>query len=170
MANAEAASAGRNAGRKSGVVQSNVRGRDVMVEVIAQHLGAVQFEITARGHKIYSDQPFENGGFDEGMTPPELMLASLGACAGYYAVDYLKREKLPTQGVRVRTRAEKVKGPPRLDDIHIELECPGAVEERQRNGVLDAVRKCLIHNTLLHTPKIRVDLLVPVAGRTGEMT
>lgn len=54
-----------------------------MLEVITKHLGAVQLEIAARDHKIYSDQPIESGGFDEGMTPPELMLASLGACAGY---------------------------------------------------------------------------------------
>ena len=85
-----------------------------MLEVITKHLGAVQFEISARNHRIYCDQPIENGGFDEGMTPPELMLASLGACAGYYAVDYLKRSQLPEEGVRVRTTAEKVLGPPRL--------------------------------------------------------
>jgi len=132
-----------------------------MLEVMTKHLCAVQFEISARGHRVYCDQPLANGGFDEGMTPPELMLASLGACAAYYAVDYLKRSKLPPDGVAVRTTAEKVPGPPRLDDIHIELECPGAVQDQHRKGLLEAVRKCLIHNTLLHTPKIRVDLIVP---------
>jgi uncharacterized OsmC-like protein len=45
------------------------------VEVTVEHLGAVQFEIKARQHTIASDQPGENGGFDEGMTPPELFLA-----------------------------------------------------------------------------------------------
>lgn len=134
-----------------------------MVEVITQHLGAVQFEVSARGHKIFCDQPVENGGFDEGMTPPELMLASLGSCAAYYAVDYLKRSKLSTDGVRVRTTAQKVPGPPRLDDIHIELECPGAVDAGHQKGLLDSVRKCLIHNTLLHGPKIRVELALPAA-------
>src|ERR1019366_8793207 len=119
-----------------------------MLEVTTKHLGAVQFEINARNHRVYSDQPIENGGFDEGMTPPELMLASLGACAAYYAVDYLKRSKVSTEGVGVRTTAEKVSGPPRLDDIRIELECPGIVEERHQKGVVDAVHKCLIHNTL----------------------
>ena len=134
-----------------------------MLEVITKHLGAVQFELSARNHKIYCDQPIEHGGFDEGMTPPELMLASLGACAGYYAVDYLKRARLPEQGIRVRTTAEKVLGPPRLDSIHVELECPGAVEERDQKGLVEAVRKCLIHNTLLHAPNIRVDLVIPAA-------
>ena len=135
-----------------------------MLEVVTNYLGAVQFEINARGHKVYSDQPLESGGFNEGMTPPELMLASLGACAGYYAVDYLKRVKLPSDGVRVRTTAEKVHGPPRLDDIHIELDCPGATEEQHRQGLLDAVSKCLIHNTLLHTPRIRLALVGPAVA------
>lgn len=138
-----------------------------MLEVTTKHLGAVQFEINARHHRIYSDQPIESGGFDEGMTPPELMLASLGACAGYYAVDYLKRSRIPEEGVRVRATAEKVPGPPRLDDIHIELDCPGVVEERHQHGLLEAVRKCLIHNTLLHTPKIRVSLMVPAVRNTA---
>jgi uncharacterized OsmC-like protein len=133
----------------------------IMLEVVTKHLGAVQFEINARNHRIYSDQPLENGGFDEGMTPPELMLASLGACAGYYAVDYLKRSNLLLDGICVRTTAEKVPGPPRLDNIHIELECPGAVQERHQKGLVEAVRKCLIHNTLLHMPNIHVDLIVP---------
>lgn len=134
-----------------------------MLEVVTNHLGAVQFEISARNHRIYCDQPIQNGGFDEGMTPPELMLASLGACAGYYAIDYLKRSKVPAQGVRVRTTAEKVLGPPRLDDIHIELECFETLNAQHQRGLLEAVRKCLIHNTLLHAPKIRVDLVVPAA-------
>jgi hypothetical protein len=41
------------------------------MEVTVQHLGAVQFEIKARQHIIISDQPEENFGYDEGMTPPE---------------------------------------------------------------------------------------------------
>ena len=69
-----------------------------MLEVLVEHLGAVQFEIKTRGLTIVSDQPADNGGFDEGMTPPELMLASLGSCAGFYAAEYLKRHKLKIQG------------------------------------------------------------------------
>jgi putative redox protein len=50
----------------------------------------VQLEAEARGHRLLSDQPLSNGGDDAGMTPPELMLASLGTCAGYYALQYLR--------------------------------------------------------------------------------
>jgi putative redox protein len=132
-----------------------------MLEVLVDHLGEVQFEAKARSHKVFCDQPLENGGFDEGMTPPEFLLASLGTCAGYYAVQYLKARHLPMRGLRIRTTAEKVEAP-RLDHIRIQLEYPDALDGRQRAGVLAAVHKCLIHNTLLNPPKITVDMQVPL--------
>ena len=138
----------------------------IMLEVIVNHLGAVQFEAKARNHTVHCDQPAENGGFDEGMTPPEFLLAALGTCAGYYAVEYLRTRKLPLEGLSVRTTAEKVKGPSRLDNIVVALDYPATLDGRHREGVLRAVHSCLIHNTLLHSPAIAVELraAVPAAG------
>jgi len=135
-----------------------------MVEISVEHLGAVQFEIKARGHSIVSDQPEKEGGFDEGMTPPELMLASLGSCAGYYAVDYLKRQGLTTAGTKVRVTAEKVKGPARLDEFKIEVVAPMGLSEEQIKGMEEAVHRCLIHNTMTHPPKIELEIKRAVAA------
>lgn len=125
-----------------------------MIEVTVQHLGAVQFEARAGRNTVVSDQPESNHGFDEGMTPPELLLTSLGTCAGYYAVDYLKRNQLSLEGVRVRVTAEKAKNPARLDEFKIEVDAPAGLSEEHIKGVEEAVHRCLIHNTLLHPPKI----------------
>jgi uncharacterized OsmC-like protein len=135
-----------------------------MVEVLVEHLGAVQFEMKTRGHSVVSDQPADKGGFDEGMTPPELMLASLGSCAGYYAVDYLKRQNIAVDGTRVRVTAEKAKNPARLDDFKIEVEVPVELTEEHAKGLEDAVNRCLIHNTLTHTPKIELAVKGAVAA------
>ncbi len=132
------------------------------MEVLIEHIGAVQFEITARNHTIVSDQPEENGGFDEGMTPPEFLLASLGSCAAFYAVDYLKRHHLLVEGTRVRVTAEKVKPPARLDNFRIEVEIPAELPDHHRKGVEDAVHRCLVHNTLLSPPKIELELKTAV--------
>jgi uncharacterized OsmC-like protein len=121
-------------------------------------LGAVQFEIRARQHTIVCDQPEGSGGFDEGMTPPELMLASLGSCAGYYAAQYLRKKGLATEGTRVRVTAGKVAGPARLDDFKIELNLPTSVGPEHRKGVEQSVHHCLIHNTLLHPPQITIGI------------
>lgn len=128
------------------------------MEVTVEHLGAVQFEIKARQHSIACDQPVESGGFDEGMTPPELLMASLGACAGFYAAQYLKKFKLAGEGTRVRVTAEKAKDPARLDNFRIAVEVPMEMEEKHREGIISAVHHCLIHNTLLHPPKIELEV------------
>lgn len=126
------------------------------MEVTVEHLGAVQFEIKARQHSIACDQPPENGGHDEGMTPPELLLASLGSCAAFYASQYLRKHKLATEGTRVRITAGKLKDPARMDNFRIEIETPVTLDARHLEGVEAAVHHCLIHNALLHPPQIEI--------------
>jgi uncharacterized OsmC-like protein len=133
------------------------------MEVNVEHIGAVQFEIRARCHVIASDQPAESGGFDEGMTPPELLLASLGACAGYYAAEYLRKHKLATEGTKVRVSADKVKDPARMENFEIHVEVPAEMSAQNASGLENAVHHCLIHNTLLHPPKIKLEISSLVA-------
>lgn len=141
------------------------------MEVLVNHLGAVQFEVQARQHTIICDQPPENAGHDEGMTPPELLLASLGTCAGFYAAYYLKKHNLGTAGTQVRVTADKVTGPARLDNFRIEVTVPAELDEKHRRGVEDAVHHCLIHNTLLQPPKITLAISsrAPLAAAAGSV-
>jgi|SRR5579864_5099980 len=134
------------------------------MEVTVEHLGAVQFEVKARNHTILCDQPAENFGHDEGMTPPELLLASVGSCAGFYAAQYLRKHKLAMEGTRVRVTADKVKDPARVDNFRIEIETTVELTEQQRAGVEESVHHCLIKNTLLHPPKIAIQIKQPVAS------
>ena len=136
------------------------------MEVTVEHLGAVQFEVRTRGHAIVSDQPVENGGFDEGMTPPELLLASLGSCAGYYAAQYLRKNKLATEGTRVRVTCEKVKDPvARMTNFLVEVDAPVELTKEHLHGVEEAVEHCLVHSTLLHQPKITLQVEGAIATR-----
>ena len=137
-----------------------------MIEVTVEHLGEVQFELHARGHRIVCDQPVDSGGFDEGMTPPELLLASLGSCAGYYAAEYLRSRNLAPRGTRVRVTAEKVKAPARLDNFHIEVDVPADISEAEHAAIERAVHRCLIHNTLLQPPSITLAVRSTVGSQS----
>ena len=125
------------------------------MEVLAQYLGDSKFEVAARGHRVICDQPLDNGGSDEGMSPPEFLLASLATCAAYYATQYLKTRKLLAQDLKVRVNAKKAAQPARLAAFHIDVTAPG-LDERHQAGILRAVKACLIHNTLLGGPSIEV--------------
>ena len=131
------------------------------MEVTVQHLRDVKFEARTRGHRVICDQPAENGGSDTGMTPPELMLASLGTCAGFYAAEYMKVRSLHHGELEVKVTAEKAKAPARLGQFRIEVVVPG-LDPQHQEGVLRAVKACLIHNTLLNTPAIETVVSTPV--------
>ena len=130
------------------------------MEATVEYLDGVKFNIAVRGHRLLCDQPLENKGTDAGIAPPELMLASLGSCAAYYALEYLRARSLPAAGLSVHVHAEKLKQPARLGDFRIEVETP-PLEPRHQEGVLRAVKSCLIHNTLLHPPAIEVLVTAP---------
>jgi len=134
------------------------------MEAIIEHQGGVQFAVSTRGHRLLIDQPVESGGRDGGMTPPELLLASLGACAAHYAAEYLRARSLPAEGLLVRVTAEKALQPARLTEFHIDVEVPPLEDLRHQEGILRAVRRCLVHNTLHHAPAIDVRLLTVAAA------
>jgi uncharacterized OsmC-like protein len=126
------------------------------MKVDVEYTGGAMFIVQARAHTIVCDQPGENGGSDKGMTPPELLLASLGTCAGYYATQYLLARSLPADGVRVSVVAEKAKAPARLGSFDVTVTIPAGADERHVQGVSRAVHSCLIHNTLLQSPAIHI--------------
>jgi hypothetical protein len=57
------------------------RERKPRMQIQVTQLDGVRFAISTRNHIVISDQPEDNGGHDTGMTPPELLLASLGGPA-----------------------------------------------------------------------------------------
>lgn len=134
------------------------------MEVEIVHKGDVKFEASARGHRVICDQPATHGGSDSGMTPPEFLLVSLGTCAGFYAAQYLKARSLSADGLKIKVTAEKAVQPARLGRFRIEVTAPD-LDARRQEGILRAVKACLIHNTLLNAPAIDIVLHAP-----AEMT
>ena len=128
------------------------------MEVRVRHIDNVKFEASTRGHSLVCDQPPGNGGADSGMTPPELMLASLGTCAAFYAAQYLRNHHLSQHGLEVAVNAEKAAAPARLGSFHIEVTVPG-LESQHEAGILRAVNACLIKNTLAMPPAVETTLV-----------
>jgi uncharacterized OsmC-like protein len=128
------------------------------MEVKVSQVDGVRFAIQARSHIVTSDQPLENGGEDSGMTPPEFLLASLGSCAAYYAVEYLRTRNLAETGVEVSVTADKLLKPARLGNFRIHVLSPVELTPERSEGLVRAVHHCLVHNTLLSPPEIKIDL------------
>ncbi|MFH1092847.1 MAG: OsmC family protein [Candidatus Omnitrophota bacterium] len=129
------------------------------MQVEVDYLGGMKFSADCAKHKVIIDQPLGAGGRDEGATPPQLFLSSLASCVGVYVVSYCKQTGIECQGMQIKIKAEKVSGPDRLDDIKIEVSLPNAELGQRHDAVIAVAKKCLIHNTIKHNPKIDVILM-----------
>ncbi len=69
------------------------------MEIIAAFKGKKKFTTTTRGHQLLVDLPIEEGGTDNGMTPPEVFVASLVTSMGIYIVDYCNNIGIKPNGM-----------------------------------------------------------------------
>jgi len=116
-----------------------------------------QSEAFARFHRVVCDQPFDEGGGDSGMTPPELMLSALGSCAMFYATEYLRSHQLRPDNLELSVSAVKAGPPMRLIEIGIEVDAPG-LNTRAQAGLLKAIDACLLNRTLADPPRVKVSM------------
>jgi len=131
------------------------------MDVTITYAQGVQFTAQSRQHTLVSDQPLDNHGQDQGMTPPEWFLASLGACIGFYAVKFLETRQLDPTGLSIHVSANKASQPTRLDPIHIQVKVGIPLDPHQEAGLCRAVDACIIHNTLTHPPTLTTEILMP---------
>ena len=134
------------------------------MEVTVSQIEGVKFAVQARSHVIYCDQPADNHGTDSGMTPPEFLLASLASCAAYYAAEYLRTRNLAHTGVEVSVTAEKLLHPARLANFCIRAQSPVPLTAEQTEAMMRSVHSCLVHNTLLAPPKIKIEIAAPATA------
>jgi uncharacterized OsmC-like protein len=108
----------------------------------------VQFEAATARHCVIVDLPVEKGGQDEGMSPPELFISSLGTCIGVYVVRYCQNAKLDAQGCRITLDWRLSDDKKSIAAIEAKIHLPHAQPGPRSRAVLEAARSCLIHNTL----------------------
>ena len=113
----------------------------------------VKLQAECRNHKVITDQPVEDGGSDAGLSPVELLVASLGTCIGYYVTVFCQRRKVSAEGLRVELDWEFAENPHRIGSIEARITLPIKLDEKDRAGLLRMAKGCTVHNTLEDKPE-----------------
>lgn len=116
----------------------------------------VQLAVDVRGRRLLIDQPADEGGQDQGMTPVELLIASLGSGIGYFAVRFCQRHQLPTEGLRATMAWDYAERPHRVGSITAHVFLPVDVEPSLRERLQRALDGCTVQKTIEIAPKISV--------------
>ena len=118
----------------------------------------LELAVEVRKHRILVDQPLEEGGQDQGMTPVEMFVGSLGACIGYFAVHFCRRHKIPTAGLKVVMEWGYAEQPHRVGTMTAHVELPAKLVPVIRDRLHKVLEGCTIHESLTHPPKITIEL------------
>jgi putative redox protein len=124
-----------------------------------KYIDGKKFSATNRTHTIIIDQPKEGGGEDQGMTPPELFIDSLGSCIGVYVLGFCKNTGLDPIGMKIILDWEKASDKPgRIQKISAKIELPNVDIGARKAALLKVAESCLIHETIKHQPEVTIEL------------
>jgi ribosomal protein S12 methylthiotransferase accessory factor len=123
--------------------------------------GGLAVNAAFKGFTVATDQKVENGGSGSAPEPFDLFLASLGTCAGFYALRFCQQRGIDTQGLGLSVSTERDPEAKRLSTVRLEIELPAGFPEKYRDAILRSVDQCAVKRHIVDPPRFEV---VTVSG------
>ena len=101
-----------------------------------------------RGFEIKTDQPAAGGGEGSAPSPFDLFLASLGTCAGIFALGFLQSRKLNTEGFGIDVSFETNPETHLLGKAVFRITLPKDFPPKYKDAVIKAAEQCLVKRTM----------------------
>jgi ribosomal protein S12 methylthiotransferase accessory factor len=118
--------------------------------------GGARVEAVHGGFRIATDQPVSHGGGGTAPSPFDLFLASIGTCAGFYALRFCQQRGLDTLGLSLRVTPREDPKVKRVVRIEIDIALPIRFPEKYREAIVRAVEQCTVKRHLLEPPRFEI--------------
>jgi len=118
--------------------------------------GGVAVEADFNGFTVRTDQPVESGGEGSAPSPFALFLASLGTCAGFYALRFCQERKLETRGLGISMAVERDEESRLPSLVRLTLRLPEGFPEKYRKAIIRATDQCAVKRALQSPPAFEV--------------
>ena len=121
--------------------------------------GGVAVNAEFDGFTVASDQPASNGGNNLAPSPFKLFLASIGTCAGFYAVSFCQQREIDTTDMRITLDTVRNSDTHRLDQIKIIVHLPDGFPEKYKKTLLRVIDQCTVKKAIFDPPEFIVETL-----------
>jgi putative redox protein len=119
--------------------------------------GGLAVEARFDGFSIRTDQLLVDGGQNSAPSPFKLFLASLGTCAGFYALRFCQEREIPPEGLGLTLEPERDPDTRRLSKVAITLKLPSDFPAKYRQAIVRAVDQCTVKKAILDPPEFVVE-------------
>lgn len=115
-------------------------------------------KVNARWHgfEIATDQPAEGGGEGAAPTPFDLFLASLGTCAGIFALGFIQSRGLSAEGLGITLSFERDEKTHLLTKAYFKIKLPKDFPAKYTAAVIKAAEQCLVKRTMDSPPAFEI--------------
>jgi ribosomal protein S12 methylthiotransferase accessory factor len=121
--------------------------------------GGLKVDASYAGFEFQTDQPVQGGGDGSAPSPFLLFLASLGTCAGLYALSFCAQRGIPTDGMKVVQRVVPRPGGG-VGTIAVEIRVPPSFPEKYLNAITLAASSCAVKKAIENPPAFEVTAVV----------
>ena len=108
------------------------------------------------GFTIQTDQPARGGGEGSAPAPFDLFLASIGTCAGIYALGFMQQRGIDPEGSKLTMRTHYDPTIGLIDEIELELKTPPGLPDKYRDAIINAMELCAVKKHLQQPPAFAV--------------
>ena len=109
-----------------------------------------------KGFEIATDQPAAGGGDGSAPSPFDLFLASLGTCAGIFALGFIQSRGLSAEGLGIKLAFEIDPATHLLGKAAFRIKLPKDFPRKYKGAVIKAAEQCLVKRTMENRPVFEV--------------
>ncbi len=108
------------------------------------------------GFTIETDQPVRGGGDGSAPAPFDLFLASIGTCAGIYALGFMQQRGIDAENAKLTMSMARDPQTGMIGEIGIELTLPPEFPEKYRDAIVNAMNLCAVKKHIHNPPEFSI--------------
>ena len=126
------------------------------MEITIDFPGGSKVDAHFGGFTVKTDQPPGGGGKGSAPTPFAMFLASIGTCAGIYALGFCRQRGLATEGLRIIQNVQSNPATAMVELVGLEIELPRNFPEKYREAIIHSVELCAVKKHLQQPPRFEI--------------
>ena len=128
-------------------------------EIVVTLPGGKRVDAQVGRHLVRTDQPVAGGGEDSAPSPYQLVLASIGTCAGIFVAGFCQKRGLATEGIRIVERLRAAEDGS-LAGVDLDIEVPPGFPEKYHEALVRVADQCSVKKAIQVQPRFAVRTVV----------